>query len=126
MRYATREGTTQEWWGYEENVGSTLRFAPGETSKVVSVEVADDAHNEGRKTMLLVLSDPQGATIADGEGVGTITNDGTIPGRTVVDQVLDAVKARPVGAGAGPWGGAGRHRFSGGGGRKSAGWMLSR
>ena len=48
-----------------------------------------------------MLSDPRGAPIADGEGVGTIINDDPIPaawnarfGRTVADQVLDAVEAR--------------------------------
>ena len=61
----------------------------------------DDAHDEGEETMKLVLSDPSGARIRDGEAVGMIENSDAIPkawlariGRTVADHVVDAVGAR--------------------------------
>ena len=51
--------------------------------------------------MTLTLTNPVGARIADGAATGTIENTGAIPkawvarfGRTVADQVLDAVDAR--------------------------------
>ena len=63
--------------------------------------VLPDEHNEGSETMTLTLSAPFGATITDGAATGTISNTGAIPqawiarfGRTVADQVLDAVQGR--------------------------------
>ena len=62
--------------------------------------LADD-HDEDVEEMLLVLSNARGARIDKGAGIGVIRNTGPIPktwiarfGRTVADQVLDAVEAR--------------------------------
>ena len=100
VRYATSDGTAVAGQDYEA-VSGVLRFEPGQTSKTVSVEVFADEHNEGSETMTLTLSSPFGATISDGTATGTITNTGPIPqawlarfGRTVADQVLDAVDVR--------------------------------
>ena len=98
--YATRDGTAQAGSDYTANSG-TLNFAPGETAKTVSVAVLDDSHDEGSETLTLVLSNPSGAYIEDGEATGTIENSDYMPqawlgrfGRTVADQVLDAVEER--------------------------------
>ena len=63
--------------------------------------VLDDAHDEGSETLTLTLSNPSGAYLADGTATGTINNTDHMPqawiarfGRTVADQVLDAVDAR--------------------------------
>ena len=79
----------------------TLSFAAGETSKTVSVPVLADAHDDAGETLTLTLSNPSGARIADATATGTIANDGPIPkawtarfGRTVADQVLEAVESR--------------------------------
>ena len=100
VRYATSDGTAVAGQDYEA-VSGVLRFEPGQTSKTVSVEVFADEHNEGSETMTLTLSSPFGATMSDATATGTITNTGPIPqawlarfGRTVADQVLDAVDAR--------------------------------
>ena len=73
----------------------------GETEMTVEVAVMDDAHDEGSETMTLTLSNPSGAVIDDGEATGTITNTDAMPkawlarfGRTVAEQVLDAVEGR--------------------------------
>ena len=85
-----------------------LLFEAGETVKTVSVAVCDDAHDEGSETMYLRLTGlalveglDVSSYIADGEAVGTITNDDPMPGawlarfgRTVGSQVLEAVSAR--------------------------------
>ena len=61
----------------------------------------DDAHDEGSERLTLTLSSPSGAYLADGVATGTITNTYHMPqawiarfGRTVADQVLDAVDGR--------------------------------
>ena len=103
--YRTWDGTATAGADYTSTSG-TLSFAPGETAKTVSVPVLDDAHDEGSETMTLALSDPSGgnAWIADAHAAGTIENTDAMPGawlgrfgRTVADQVLDAVASRAAG-----------------------------
>ena len=100
VNYTTVDGTAVAGSDYTATSG-TLTFAAGETRKTVMVPVLEDDHDEGSETLTLRLSNPQGAIIAKGEGIGTITNDDPIPeawlarfGRTVTGQVLDAVEAR--------------------------------
>ena len=52
-----------------------MTFAPGALSSEVSVAVAGDLLVEADETFSLVLSGPVGATIADGQGLGTISDD---------------------------------------------------
>ena len=98
--YATGDGSAEAGLDYEAASG-TLRFAPGETAKTVSVTVLDDAHDEGEETMTLTLSNPSGAYLADAEATGTIENTDHMPqawlarfGRTVAEQVIEAVEER--------------------------------
>ena len=54
----------------------TVSFAAGETSQTVTITVQGDFNNEADETFTVVLSAPTGgATITDGTGLGTITND---------------------------------------------------
>ena len=53
----------------------TLSFAPGETSQTVTVLVSGDLLDEANETFIVNLSGPTNATIADGQGIGTITDD---------------------------------------------------
>ena len=98
--YATSDGTATAGSDYTATSG-TLAFAAGETAKTVSVPVLDDDHDEGSETLTLTLSNPSGAYLADGSATGTITNTDHMPqawiarfGRTVADQVLNAVEER--------------------------------
>ena len=98
--YATSDGTAQAGSDYTAATGS-VTFAPGETAKTVSVAVLDDSHDEGSETLTLTLTNPSGAYLADGVATGTIENTDAMSqawiarfGRTVADQVLDAVDAR--------------------------------
>ena len=98
--YATSNGTAQAGSDYTAATG-TVTFEPGETAKTVSVAVLDDSHDEGSETLTLTLTNPSGAYLADGVATGTIENTDAMPqawiarfGRTVADQVLDAVDAR--------------------------------
>lgn len=53
----------------------TLVFAPGETSKTVAIALRADDVAEGTEWFRLALSDPFGATIADGNGIARIFDD---------------------------------------------------
>jgi hypothetical protein len=79
VQYGTANGTASAGSDYKAKSG-TLTFAAGETSKTVSVTVSGDTAVEANETLTLNLSGASGATIADGSGTGTITNDdGTTP-----------------------------------------------
>ena len=98
--YATSDGTATAGTDYTATSG-TLTFAPGENSATIEVPVIDDAHDEGDETLTLVLSNASGAYIADDKATGTIKNSDLMPqawlarfGRTVAQQVLDAVEER--------------------------------
>ena len=47
--------------------------------------VNGDLLDEGDETFFLNLTNPSNATIADGQGLGTITNDDGAPGLSVND-----------------------------------------
>ena len=74
VQYGTANGTATAGSDYTAKSG-TLTFAAGETSKTVSVAVLGDTAVEANETLRLNLSGASGATIADGSGKGTITND---------------------------------------------------
>ena len=53
---------------------------PGATQlRIKAAHVVDDSHDEGNETFEIVLSDANGATIADGVGVATIVNSDPMP-----------------------------------------------
>ncbi|HEX6739632.1 MAG TPA: Calx-beta domain-containing protein, partial [Vicinamibacteria bacterium] len=57
----------------------TLVFAPGTTTRTVAVPVLGDTRPEPDETFVVNLSVPANATLADGQGVGTIRNDDPVP-----------------------------------------------
>ena len=73
VNYATADGTATAGDDYEA-VQGTLTFAPGETEKTVSVTVIDDNVEDSGETFRLLLSSPDGATLADSEATGTLLN----------------------------------------------------
>ena len=72
--FATANGTAVQPGDYTLSSG-TLTFAPGETSKTITVAVKGDLLDEVHETYLLNLSNASNATIADAQGLGTITDD---------------------------------------------------
>ena len=72
--YSTADGTAVAPTDYQ-HVSGTLTFTPGQTSKSVSVSVVGDAVREPDESFVVNLSSPTSATIADGQGVGTILDD---------------------------------------------------
>ncbi|OZA85354.1 MAG: hypothetical protein B7X76_05605, partial [Azorhizobium sp. 39-67-5] len=78
VQYATANGTAVGGQDYVAGAG-TLTFAAGETSKTVHVDIAGDVLVEGNETFSVILSNPSGATIADGTAIGTILDDDAAP-----------------------------------------------
>jgi Ca2+-binding RTX toxin-like protein len=79
VHYASADGTASASGGDYLPTSGELRFAAGELTKTVHVAVRGDIALEADERFFLRLSDPSGATIADGEGVGTIRNDDLSP-----------------------------------------------
>ena len=75
VNYATANNTAVESSDYAA-VAGTLTFAPTETTKTVSVTVHQNGINaEPTESFFLNLSDATGgATISDGQGIGTIND----------------------------------------------------
>jgi hypothetical protein len=85
VQYATADGTATAGTGsdYQAALG-TLSFAPGDiTPKTVTVLVNGDTVVEATETFVVNLSNPTNATIADGQGLGTITNDDAPPASSI-------------------------------------------
>jgi parallel beta-helix repeat protein len=78
VSYATADGTATAGSDYTAASG-TLTFTPGVTTQPLPVQVLGDAAVEPDETFLVNLSAPTGATIGDGQGVGTIGDDDTPP-----------------------------------------------
>ena len=100
--YATEDGTAAAGADYTATSG-TLTFAAGETAKTVSVPLLDDAIDEGKETMRLLLSNPQGAYLRGihSKAKGVIRNDDPLQamwlsrfGRTVASDAVASVTAR--------------------------------
>jgi len=78
VAYATASGATSgsatAGSDYAATAG-TLSFAPGQTTRTVTVDVLGDTTPEPEEVFYVDLSNPTNATIVDGQGVGTIIND---------------------------------------------------
>lgn len=73
LNYATANGTAQAGADYVAASGS-LTFAPGETSKTISVTILADSLIELDETFFINLSGAINGTIGDGIGQGIIRN----------------------------------------------------
>ncbi|OYY76284.1 MAG: hypothetical protein B7Y61_18450, partial [Rhizobiales bacterium 35-66-30] len=91
VTYATANGTASAGADFAALTG-TLTFAPGETSKLVHVQVTGDTAVETNETLSLNLANPTGATLADASATGTILNDDVAPVPPVVS-IADATLA---------------------------------
>jgi probable HAF family extracellular repeat protein len=74
VAYTTGNGTAVAAGDYQAASG-TLTFAPGQTEKTITVLINGDRLGEPNETFVVNLSNPTNATIADGQGVGTVIDD---------------------------------------------------
>jgi Calx-beta domain len=78
VHYATVDGTAVAGQDYAATAGD-LVIPVGNTHGVVSVPVTADLRDERDETLTLQLSAPQGASLTDASGVGTIVDDDPVP-----------------------------------------------
>jgi hypothetical protein len=54
---------------------STLTFAPGQTTKTITILVYDELAPESTEEFFVVLSNPVNATLGNSQGTGTILSN---------------------------------------------------
>ena len=74
VSYSTADGTATAGSDYITTFG-LLTIPAGSLSRTISITVNGDRDYEPHETFPLDLSNPTNATLADAQGVGTITND---------------------------------------------------
>ena len=84
VAYETADGTAAAGSDYTSTSGM-LRFEAGETSKTIAVPTIEDATAEESEAFTVQLSEPSGATVADGTATGTITDDDDPPELSIDD-----------------------------------------
>jgi Ca2+-binding RTX toxin-like protein len=77
--YATADGTATVADNDYLPAAGTVTFLPGDTSENVTVTVSGDTNIEPDEDFFVNLSNPVNASIADGQGEGTIVNDDLNP-----------------------------------------------
>ena len=82
--YETGNGTAKAPGDYQA-AGGTVAFAPGETSKTVTVDVVGETLYEKTEKFSVLLTGSTNATIADNKGVGTIKDDDPQPSLVIND-----------------------------------------
>jgi len=85
--FATADGTALAGSDYQ-SASSTLTFSPNETTKTITVLVTGDQLMEPGETLLVNLSNSSGASITDGQAVGTIVNDDGTATAYLTDGIL--------------------------------------
>jgi hypothetical protein len=74
VNYATSNVTAVADADYTSTAG-VLTFAPGETSKTITVSILGESFIENNETFNVNLSAPLNGVVADGRGIGTIISD---------------------------------------------------
>ncbi|MEX8516902.1 MAG: Calx-beta domain-containing protein [Leptothrix sp. (in: b-proteobacteria)] len=92
INFATHDGTALAGSDYTA-VNGLLTFAPGETTKTVTVPILNDTIFEGPESFNLVLSNPANATLIRDTAAATILDDGTGPGGTDDDRPTASISA---------------------------------
>ncbi|MFC3176962.1 retention module-containing protein, partial [Undibacterium amnicola] len=87
VNFNTSNGSALAGSDFTATTGS-VTFAPGETSKTITINIADDAVFEGGENFQVNLSTPTNATIGSGTAVTTIQDDGNGLGGTNDDRPI--------------------------------------
>jgi ribosomal protein L35AE/L33A len=79
VTYATANGTATAPADYSAAAATVLSFTPGTTTRTFTVTIAGDLLDEDNETFVVNLTTAVNATIADAQGVGTITDNDATP-----------------------------------------------
>ncbi len=79
VNYATANGTATAGADYVAASGPVETFAPGQTTKQVTVQVIGDILVEPSETFTVTLSAPNNAALGTSVATGTITDDDVLP-----------------------------------------------
>jgi hypothetical protein len=99
VEYATVDGTAVGGSDFDSTAPTTLTFAPGETSKTVSIKVIDDNIHENEESFKVQITNSTNATIGIGYdyGVAKIIDD-DLPGISIDatdDAAYETNKGKP-------------------------------
>ena len=83
VNYSTANGGALAGSDYVAVSSGTLTFAPGETTKTISVLVNGDLTDEYDQGFFVVLTTPTAAVIGDGQGFANILDDDDAPTITI-------------------------------------------
>ena len=83
VNYASSNGSASAGSDYTA-VNGTLSFAAGETSKTITVNIADDTLFESSEDFTITLSNPTNATLGTATGTGTIVDNDAAPNNAPV------------------------------------------
>ena len=86
--YTTNNGTATAADGDYDAASGTVTFDPGQTTQTVDLTINGDTTHEADETFTVDLSNASNAGIADGSGIGTITNDDQVPDVSIDDQSI--------------------------------------
>lgn len=84
VEWATADGAALDPGDYTA-AGGTITFGIGETSKLLSVAIINDALDEDNESFYVNLSNASAGTITDGQAVGTITDNDDAPTLAIDD-----------------------------------------
>lgn len=84
VNFATNDGSAVAGSDYTPHSG-TVTFSPGNTTATISVPLLDDNLDEDDEQFIVSLASPSNATLADGQGTGTIVDDDPSPSLSIND-----------------------------------------
>ena len=82
VAFATAPGTATAGADFVAATG-TVTFSPSDVSEPVTIQIVGDTLDENDEALFVNLSNPSGASVADGQGTGTILDDDPPPSITV-------------------------------------------
>lgn len=82
---ATANGTATAGTDYIASSLAGQTIPAGSSSATFTVQVVGDTLNEPNETFFVNITNVSGATVADGQGLGTIVNDDAVPALSVGD-----------------------------------------
>ena len=87
--WTTADGTAAHPGDYTADAGY-LQFAPGDTSKTITIDIIDDADSESAETFKVQLSQPADATLGSNAEATVTVNDNDGPPSAAVDITMSA------------------------------------